>query len=61
MIKFKSMAEKENIHVVPNPEGGWDTKRENAKRASNHFEKKSDAVEAKTVSLYFYCAVFLPK
>lgn len=39
------MAEKENVHVVPNSEGGWDAKRENAERASKHFEKKSDAVD----------------
>ena len=32
-------------HVVPNSErGGWDSKRENAERASKHFEKKEDAM-----------------
>ena len=34
------MARKER-HVVPNSEkGGWDSKRENAERASKHFETK---------------------
>ncbi len=32
-------------HVVPNPKGGWDSKRENAERASKHFEKKQDAMD----------------
>ena len=32
-------------HVVPNPQGGWDSKRENAERASKHFEKKQDAMD----------------
>lgn len=32
-------------HVVPNPNGGWDSKRENAERASKHFETKQAAME----------------
>jgi hypothetical protein len=33
-------------HVIPNPEkGGWDSKRENAERASKHFDTKKDAME----------------
>lgn len=32
-------------HVVPNSEGGWDSKRGGAKRASKHFERKQDAVD----------------
>ena len=32
-------------YVVPNPEGGWDIKRGGAERATNHFDKKTDAVE----------------
>jgi len=32
-------------HVVPNPEGGWDVKRDGASRASGHFETKQDAVD----------------
>jgi len=31
-------------HVVSNPHGGWDSKRENAKKVSKHFEKKQDAM-----------------
>ncbi len=30
-------------HVVPNPEGGWDVKRNGADRASGHFETKLEA------------------
>lgn len=33
-------------HVVPNPDGGWDVKRENAKRASGHYETKKEAMDA---------------
>lgn len=32
-------------HVVHNPNGGWDSKRENAERASKHFETKEDAMK----------------
>ena len=32
-------------HVVPNPDGGWDSKKGGAERASKHFEKKQDAVD----------------
>lgn len=38
------MSRKER-HVVPNPNGGWDSKRENAERASKHFENKEDAMD----------------
>jgi Uncharacterized protein conserved in bacteria (DUF2188) len=38
------MARKE-VHIVPNKDkGGWDSKRENAERASKHFETKQEAV-----------------
>lgn len=37
---------REEHHVVPNPEGGWDVKRNGADRASGHFETKQDAVDA---------------
>ena len=33
-------------HVVPNPDGGWDVKKGGAKRASGHFDRKSDAVDS---------------
>lgn len=39
------MAKKKNVHVVPNPNGGWDVKREKSKKASKHTDVKSDAVE----------------
>lgn len=32
-------------HVVPNPEGGWDVKRNGADRASGHFNTKREAEE----------------
>ena len=38
------MSRKER-HVVPNPQGGWDSKKANAERASKHFEIKKDAMD----------------
>jgi uncharacterized protein YdaT len=32
-------------HVVPNPKGGWDVKRENAERASIHTDTKQEAID----------------
>ena len=32
-------------HVVPNPNGGWDVKRENSQRASIHTDTKQEAVD----------------
>jgi hypothetical protein len=40
------MTKSKTHHVVPNPEGGWDVKRGGAERASGHFDKKQDAVDA---------------
>lgn len=37
------MAGKNNRHVVPNPDGGWDVKAPGAKRASSHHDTQSDA------------------
>ena len=31
-------------HVVHNPNGGWDVKRNDAQRSSGHFETKEEAV-----------------
>jgi hypothetical protein len=40
------MAKRKEIHVVPNKErGGWDAKKNNAERASKHFDKKEDAMQ----------------
>lgn len=36
---------KKTHHVVPNPKGGWDVIKGGSEKASNHFTKKSDAVE----------------
>lgn len=33
-------------HVVPNPDGGWDVKREHAQRSSGHYDNKADAEAA---------------
>ena len=32
-------------HVVPNPDGGWDVKRNNAVRSSLHTQTKAEAVD----------------
>ncbi len=39
------MSRKEH-HVVPNPNGGWDVKRNNSERASIHTDTKQQAVDA---------------
>lgn len=36
---------KKNVHVVPNPKGGWDVKRPHAKRASRHTETQQEAID----------------
>lgn len=37
---------RKEIHIVPNSSrGGWDAKRQNAERASKHFENKQDAMD----------------
>lgn len=38
------MAKNEH-HVVPNPNGGWDIERNGAKRVSGHFDTKQEAVD----------------
>lgn len=37
---------RDSHHVVHNPDGGWDVKRSNCQRASGHWDRKADAVEA---------------
>ena len=32
-------------HIVPNPDGGWDVKKPHAERSSGHFDRQSDAIE----------------
>lgn len=34
---------KNNRHVVPNPDGGWDVKAPGSKRSSSHHDTQSDA------------------
>lgn len=34
---------KKSIHVLHNPNGGWDTKKDKAERASGHFNTKVEA------------------
>lgn len=36
---------KKTHHIVPNPNGGWDVKKGGSDKASNHFDKKADAIE----------------
>lgn len=36
---------REEHHVVPNPNGGWDVKRDNSKRASIHTDTKQEAID----------------
>jgi hypothetical protein len=36
--------EKNDVHVVPNPEGGWDVKRPHAEHASSHHLTKDEAL-----------------
>ena len=33
------------FHVVPNPKGGWDVKREGGERSSGHFNTKKEAID----------------
>ena len=40
------MSNRGEHHVVPNSDGGWDVKRENAKRARGHYETKAEAMKA---------------
>ena len=37
------MARRNERHVVPNPEGGWDVKKPGAKRASSHRDTQAEA------------------
>jgi hypothetical protein len=40
------MAKRKEIHVVSNKDkGGWDVKKNNAERASKHFDNKEDAMQ----------------
>ena len=39
------MAERNETHVVPNPDGGWDIKQAGAQRSSGHFDTKQEAVD----------------
>lgn len=36
---------KKTHHVVPNSNGGWDVKKGGSEKASNHFDKKTDAID----------------
>lgn len=38
------MNRKNNRHVVPNPQGGWDVKMPNSERASSHHRTQAYAV-----------------
>ncbi len=38
------MPKTDTHRVVPNPDGGWDVKRDGGQRASRHFDTKVEAV-----------------
>ena len=38
------MSKRKVYHVTPDPGMGWNVKKENAERASGHFENKADAI-----------------
>lgn len=42
------MPERKVYHVVPNPNGGWDVRREGSNRASAHLDTKDPAVDRAT-------------
>lgn len=39
------MAPKNNRHVVPNPEGGWDVRAPGSDRSSGHFDRQAEAID----------------
>ena len=39
------MEKRKTLHVVPNPNGGWDIKRGGGQRSSGHFDRKIDAID----------------
>jgi hypothetical protein len=39
------MSKKEDIHVVPHPEGGWATRREGAERVSDRHPTQREAID----------------
>jgi len=40
------MGKRKEIHVLPNSKrGGWDAKKNNADKASKHFDKKDEAMD----------------
>ncbi len=39
------MSDKKNVHVVPNPNGGWDVKREGEKYPLGHRDTQQAAIE----------------
>jgi hypothetical protein len=39
------MSPRKSHHVVPNPAGGWDSKKGGGSRTIRHFERKEDAID----------------
>ena len=39
------MSKRKTLHIVPNPNGGWDIKRGGGQRSSGHFDRKTDAID----------------
>jgi len=42
----RTIMAKGSHHIVPDPDGGWNIKKGGAERASKHFDKKQDAIDA---------------
>jgi len=40
----RKSSERQVYHVVPNPKGGWDVKKEGGARASSHHDTKAPAL-----------------
>ncbi len=38
------MSKRKTLHIVPNPNGGWDIKRGGGQRSSGHYDRKTDAI-----------------
>ena len=36
---------KKTVHVVPNPDGGWDVKSGGATKAHRHYDRKTEAID----------------
>jgi len=42
---MEGLMSRDEHHIVPNSDGGWDVKRDGAERVSGHFDTKKEAVD----------------